>query len=95
MSTLLTPGPWHVAPAIGYPGRLRVQRKNKGAIEIRNSASGKPSIYRTRAAALRVARMLNEDEATDAELKAKYAGLPPLPSLSLGRTIAKAIGSKT
>ena len=87
------PGPWHVAPAIGYPGKHRVQRKNKGAIEVRKSASGRDSVFKTWAAASRVARRLNEDEATDAALRAKYAHLPPIPSVGLGALARAARGA--
>jgi len=56
-----------------------VTRDTADGKEFRQSASGKASSFKTWAAALRVMRGLNEDAATEAELKAKYAGLPPLP----------------
>lgn len=59
MSVQHTPGPWHVSPAIGHPGRLRVQRKAGGAIEILRSASGRFSIFKTSAAAARAAKGAN------------------------------------
>lgn len=93
MSTKHTPGPWHVAPAIGHPGRYRVQRKNGGSIEVRKSASGRDSIFKTLKAASRTARCLNYEAAVEAELRAKYAGQPPLPNLTLGAAIAKSTGA--
>ncbi len=38
------------------------------------------------------ARRAAADAAVEAELRAKYAGLPPLPSLTLGQAIARATG---
>lgn len=59
MSAQHMPGPWYVAPAIGYPGCKRVQRKAGGAIEILRSASGRDSIFKTEAAAARAAKWAN------------------------------------
>ena len=85
-----TPGPWLVVTYATPRGpRMKVQRKNGKTTEVRKSASGKDSVFRTPGAAYRVARRLNEDEATDAALRAKYAHLPPLPSINLG-TLARA-----
>lgn len=47
--------------------------------EWRKSASGRASAFKTWKAARRVRDALNRDEAIEAELRAKYAGLPPMP----------------
>jgi len=74
--------------------RYVVQRTlANGQVETRCSASGKQSLFKTLAAAKRCMYRLNEDEAAERELRAKYARLPPLPNDSLARRIAKATGS--
>lgn len=84
-------GPWIVHTYATPKGpRMRVQRRAGRRVEVRKSASGRDSVFRTWGAASRVARRLNEDEATEAELRAKYADLPPLPAMSFA-TLARAV----
>lgn len=69
--------PWRMATNSG--NRFHVVRDTPEGIEFRASAVGKTSNFMTREAANRVARRLNEDAVIEAELRAKYAGLPPMP----------------
>jgi hypothetical protein len=57
--------------------------------EWRQSASGRASAFKTWKAARRVRDALNHDEAIEAELRAKYASLPPIPDA--GEAIARAV----
>lgn len=72
------PSPWRIERTTDQL-RFCVVRDVVGGKEWRQSASGRASAFKTWKAASRVMRSLNEDEAIEAELRAKYAGLPPLP----------------
>lgn len=69
--------------------QLRVVRDAPQGREVRRSAGGKESSFKTWAAASRCMRRLNEDERVEAELRAKYAGLPPMADArgAIGRAI--------
>jgi hypothetical protein len=86
--------PWLIETLRRPDGAIRYQvaRGVGKAKEYRKSASGRASMFRTWREASRVCRLLNEDEATDAQLKAECAGLPPLPSMTFARLGAIARG---
>lgn len=98
MSAQSDPSQWiivNVRNKAGY-NRLAVARNiGEGRLEYVCSASGKQSMFSTYRAASRVARRRNEDAGTEAELKAKYAGLPPLPELTLRQALAQATGGSS
>jgi len=68
---------------------FRVERKGPSGLEVARSASGRESSFKTYSAAVRRAKRLNEDAATEAELKAKYDGQPAATPSTLGGAIAQ------
>lgn len=66
-----------------------VVRDTADGREFRQAPSGKASSFKTWAAASRVMRSLNHEAVIEVELKAKYAGLPSVPTslLTLGRVL--------
>ncbi len=92
MDTKPTRAKWSAEDATGAPGSYVVQRAVGASIEMLRSPTGRLSVFRSYSAASDKARRLNKDEATEAELRAKYAEQPAMPAQTLGCAIAKAVG---